>query len=110
MASIQLKSSNVQRSGVTARHWNHESSSVSAFTGDGSAVRFRFNMDSKGGGKTDVLLTIGHADLGQILRKLAAEDPQAVAEIFAECSHMAVGGVMKLRAGVQSLDATRTGT
>ena len=83
----ELKNSNVRRSGVSVNYWNKEDTKI--FGDISNGLRFRFNMASKGGGKTDVMLTIEPEDLRPLIIGIAEECPQ-LADTLADATHRAV--------------------
>ena len=84
---LQLKNSKVQRAGVTARYWTNETSTISAKVRQG--LEFCFIIASKGGGQTDICLTIDKSDLPALLKELAQTMPELAAAL-AESTHVAV--------------------
>src|SRR5262249_55212166 len=63
----------VRRGGRTARSWTFETSNVQLETENGK-LRLRFSLSSKGGGITDVKVTIGSADFSALAGALATAD------------------------------------
>ena len=70
----KLGHAKVMRSGVTARTWNYETNTA-RYEADEDSVSFSFDIASKGGGRTDILLTVGVEDLPAILEDLAHQSP-----------------------------------
>lgn len=75
-----LDHASVSRSGVTAPRFNFETSRC-MYGADSDGLAFRFNIASKGGGQTDILLRIGTGDLPSVLYELASSHPRA-ADLF----------------------------
>lgn len=85
----KLKDSVVHRSGVTVHRWNRETDACSAWSTI-EDLRFRFDIASKGGGRTDIMLTVGKRDLPSLLDEIAQEIPEAMqwmAEAIAKTTH-----------------------
>jgi hypothetical protein len=72
---VQLKRTTVKRGGVTSSRWYETIHSVSLGSRDG--VQLRFNMSSKGGGYTDLLVEIGPDDFPTLLEAMSLVDRQA---------------------------------
>jgi hypothetical protein len=68
----KLSVAQVYRAGRTARTWNFETSKVQL----SSEARFmlRFSLSSKGGGITEVKVTIGSEDFASLLQAMIAAD------------------------------------
>lgn len=81
-----LKSAEVKRSGVTANFWTNETKNVSG--GAHNGLQFRFNMASKGGGKTDVLLSVSLPDVRDLILEVAGDHPELI-DTLAEATHIA---------------------
>lgn len=86
----ELKHSNVKRSGSSVNYWNNENTKVSGGINDG--FRFVFSIASKGGGRTDVCLTVGPEDIRPLLIDVAEQHPE-LADSLAEATHRAVRGL-----------------
>ncbi len=69
-----LAEANVYRGGVTASHLNHETTRVRFGTYGNNKLGLRFKVASKGGGTTQVLLTIGPKDFSRILAAMIDTD------------------------------------
>lgn len=91
-----LKHSEVHRSGVTVNHWNWETDVCSVWA-TSQDVRFRFALDSKGGGRTDVLLTIGERDLPALLEEIVQSIPEATEWMAASIATAAAAQQENLR-------------
>jgi hypothetical protein len=63
---MKLTAAEVRRAGRTAREWNLEASRVELDTDDDS-LDFQFSLSSKGGGITDVKVSIGLGDFGAVI-------------------------------------------
>ena len=94
---MQLKHSIVMRGGEMAANWygepktkNIRSSSVP------KGLSVRFELSSKGGGRTAIELTVGIKDLRPLLIEVAKDHPR-LADTFAECAQIAVLGLLKSR-------------
>ena len=88
----QLKKSSVNRSGVTARYWTYETSAISyTVTKD---LKLRFSIASKGGGKTDIQLTIAPEDIRSIVTNVASAFPVELAATLTQAAHTAVLGIL----------------
>lgn len=79
---VELKATRVSRAGVTATTWNYGTERC-AFRANEDDVQFRFNIASKGGGRTDIRLAVGAEDLPAILTEIAESHPRALA-LFTE--------------------------
>jgi hypothetical protein len=66
----KLGSAQVFRAGRTARSWNHENDKVDLDSRDDS-LELLFSLSSKGGGVTEVRVTIGGDDFGTLARGMA---------------------------------------
>lgn len=86
---MELRHSVVDRGGVTASQWSGSTRDISATTSPKGDIGLRFKLPSKGGGTTDILLTLDARDLRRLLRQLATESPN-LARVFAECTHVAL--------------------
>ena len=76
----KLSAASVFRSGRTAQGWNRESADVSV--SEDGPFSVRFSLKSKGGGITDVKVTIGSEDFASLLQgMIAAERGRAMLEI-----------------------------
>ena len=71
---IDLNAAEVHRSGVTATTWNFETRNCK-FKVANERLSFKLIIASKGGGFTEVLLSIGEEDIPVILEKLLLEMP-----------------------------------
>lgn len=79
----KLKAAVVWRAGRTARSWNHETNKVELDT-EKELLQFKFSLTSKGGGITDVRLTIGADDFAPLaLAMLTADRSRAMQETSA---------------------------
>ncbi len=86
---IRLKSTKVYRGGVSASELRRESTISRARVDKGSkSLEFEFNIASKGGGTTQILLEIGQEDFKSILNEIASLLPQNVG-LFSECALIA---------------------
>jgi hypothetical protein len=65
-----LQDVTIQRAGITARHW-HEESELCRAEADGGSLALRFDIASKGGGRTDILLTVGASGVRDLLAMIA---------------------------------------
>lgn len=86
----QLTNSKVRRGGVTAARLNIETSNLSAFVWphDNPRLHLSFELASKGGGTTQVMLEIGTADLEVILQEVANNMPES-AGFLTDCASIA---------------------
>ncbi|MET2972254.1 hypothetical protein [Vibrio harveyi] len=67
----ELKNAQVKRSGVTERYWRDETKECSfEVEPNEGELRFRFSISSKGGGVTDIQLSVGKEDLPDILNEI----------------------------------------
>lgn len=85
---MRLKHSKVKRGGVTANYWYGETDVITA-EALSTGLKIRFHLPSKGGGETDVQVTLGEEDLRLLFKELASSIPE-LADTFAESAHMAV--------------------
>ena len=69
----KLADAKIERSGVTARTWNFETTDVSLETASGS-MRLLFKLRSKGGGVTEVRLSIGPKDFAVLAHAFVLGD------------------------------------
>jgi len=92
---MKLKNSIVKRGGVSAAYWYGSTQDVTGSVAP-EGVKFGFVLPSKGGGDTQVLLTIGPEDLRTILKKLAAENLD-LAFTFGECAKLAIVALAKAK-------------
>lgn len=74
----------VLRGGVTAREWSGSGRNVRVSTDDlhYSAFQIRFDMPSKGGGDTDVLVRVTASSFKEIAEAMMVTNPQAAARAF----------------------------
>jgi hypothetical protein len=85
----QLKHSKVYRGGVTAPSLRFETSTCSTDINlRDESVDLRFDLASKGGGTTSVLLRIGKADFPALLQEIASKMPEFVG-ILSDCASLA---------------------
>lgn len=85
----QLKNSKVYRGGVTAPNINFETSTVSASVNlRDESLDIRFNLASKGGGTTRVVLEIGKGDFQLLLQEIASKLPESVG-VLTDCVSIA---------------------
>ena len=85
----KLKHTKVYRGGVSAQYLNIETSDATFNINlSKKAVDFRFNLASKGGGTTSVLLRIGIEDLSTVLESVAEAFPDCV-DVLSECAAIA---------------------
>ena len=90
---MQLEHSSVRRGGVTSQYWYGGTQQVTAAIGQGG-IDFGFTLPSKGGGETQIQLTVGIEDLRALLMKLADENV-SFANTFAECTQVAVAKLLQ---------------
>lgn len=93
---MQLQQSSVKRGGVTSPYWYGGTQDISASSAAEGGLCFRFTLPSKGGGDTQIELTVAPEDLRALLKKLAAEHPRE-AGMLAECTHTAVSALLSLQ-------------
>ena len=75
----QLKHSRVFRAGLTAPSLNFETSTCSASVNmRDESLDIRFNLASKGGGTTQVVVEIGKGDFQASLHEIASKLPESV--------------------------------
>jgi hypothetical protein len=85
----KLEHTKIYRGGVTASYLTTETSECSFNTNISKrALDFRFQLASKGGGTTDVLLRIGLDDLPLILEGIAGAMPESVGTL-SNCAALA---------------------
>ncbi len=70
---VKLSAAKVFRSGRTVRTWNHENDKVDLGI-DSDGLSLRFSLSSKGGGYTDVKVTIGSKDFASLAATMAKVD------------------------------------
>lgn len=90
---MRLQYSKVKRGGVTANYWYGETEVITAQSVE-AGLQIRFDLPSKGGGKTDVMVTVGIDDLRLLLKDIASTHP-VLADAFTESAHVAVVSLMK---------------
>ncbi|NMF90229.1 hypothetical protein [Aromatoleum petrolei] len=90
---MQLKHSAVKRGGVTSSYWYGTTQNVDGYTGP-EGLRFSFTLPSKGGGDTQIQVSVGLEDLSALLKELAAKHPD-FAETLAECTQVAVSALLE---------------
>lgn len=99
----QLKNSKVYRGGVTAPSLSHETSKCSASVDvRGETLDIRFNIASKGGGTTQVLLRIGKSDFQTVIQEIASKLPQSVG-ILSDCASVANKKNLELLQGARKV-------
>lgn len=85
----QLKNSKVYRGGVTAPNTTLETRTVSVSVSlRDESLDIRFNLASKGGGTTRVVLEIGKGDFQAILQEIASKLPESVG-VLTDCASIA---------------------
>ena len=84
----QLKYGAVNRSGVTARYWTHETRSVSCTAS--KDLKVRFSIAPRGGGRTDIQLLIQPDDLKSNIASATEGMPLELATTFTRAAHTAV--------------------
>ena len=85
----ELQHTKVYRGGVTAPYLTIETRECTFHANTkSSALDVRFNIASKGGGTTSILLQIGLADLPAILETIASTMPET-AGVFSDCAAIA---------------------
>lgn len=85
----KLKHTKIHRGGITAQYLTTETRECSFNTNiSQKALDLRFNLASKGGGTTSVLLQIGMADLPLILQAIAETMPESVG-VLSDCAALA---------------------
>jgi len=78
----KLRSAKIYRAGRTARTWNYESDDAKIGTVK-EAVRVNFNLNSKGGGVTEVQLQIGAQDFAVLVSVMLSADRGAAMQVIA---------------------------
>src|SRR5262249_15530796 len=92
----QLKHSKVYRGGVTAPSMSFETNQCSASVGvKTESLELRFEIASKGGGTTRILLRIGKGDFQTLLQEIASKLPENVG-VLSECAAIANKANLKL--------------
>lgn len=86
-----LTRTTVERSGVTAKYWMQETNDVS-YTAR-KDLKLRFSIASKGGGRTDIQISIAPEDVRSIILSAASAFPE-LATTFTEAAHKAVTGML----------------
>lgn len=90
---MKLQNSLVRRGGKTSSTWSGNTERILAYT-DNKGLRFRFSIPSKGGGETDIQLSVGNEDMAELLKALARTCPD-LASVFAEAGGIAVAESLK---------------
>ena len=76
---INLKNTKIKRAGATSRQWSSESIPFECeVLPQKETLEFSFSIASKGGGKTEILLSIGKEDLPEILNEVSEKMPSAI--------------------------------
>ena len=88
----ELESSKIQRSGASVDYWNNEDSKILGGINDG--FRFVSSIASKGGGRTDICLSIALEDMRPLLIEAAERYPE-LADSLAEATHRAIQGLKR---------------
>jgi hypothetical protein len=84
-----LNNVKIYRGGLTAHHLSLETEKCSFYVNQrDNSIEFRFNLASKGGGTTVVLLRVGMGDLPDMLQEVATKLPEQVG-VFSECATIA---------------------
>lgn len=85
----QLKHSKIYRGGATAPSLSFETSQCSASVGiKTESLELRFDIASKGGGTTRILLRIGKGDFQVLLQEIASKLPENVG-VLSDCAAIA---------------------
>jgi hypothetical protein len=85
----EMKNTKIYRGGVTAPHLTIETRECSfQHNIKDKALDIRFNLASKGGGTTAVLMRLGIDDLPMLLEAVASNMPESV-EFFSHCAALA---------------------
>jgi hypothetical protein len=71
----------VDRGGVTANHW-YESGIKAKATTFGSELKLRFELDSKGGGRTDVRINIERTSYQELIELMLGCDFEHTVNAF----------------------------
>ena len=76
---IKLKDTTIRRGGVTSRTW-YESHRNCRFgmLRNGKSMQFRFSIASKGGGRTDIQVEVGQADIATIIDHVVESMPDNI--------------------------------
>ncbi|MCA0049777.1 hypothetical protein LB577_22975 [Mesorhizobium sp. B283B1A] len=73
---MKLSDAEVKRSGATSKYVNHETNNVDV-EGRAGALKLRFNIKSKGGGTTELYVSIGPKDFDTIASALSMANRSA---------------------------------
>jgi hypothetical protein len=103
-----LKDTRISRSGVTAKSWNFETSSCSFDPVPGGFI-LRFNIASKGGGRTDIKVAIGRGDLPVILGAIATGMTGSLSMLMEAASRAAAHTETELISVARDLGEAATG-
>jgi hypothetical protein len=87
---LELRHTFVKRGGITAKRWYGGTQVLDARLMP-DALRLRFQLPSKGGGQTDIMLEIGAKDWPSIIQAFAVAQP-GLAESLAEATLKAIQG------------------
>lgn len=90
---MQLQNSSVKRGGVTSQYWYGSTQQISAVLSKGG-IDFSFTLPSKGGGETQVQLSLGIEDIRALLEQLAEENV-SLASTFANCTQKVVSTLLQ---------------
>lgn len=90
---MQLKQSSVKRGGLTTSHWSGQTTNISADV-TVAGLDFNFYLPSKGGGTTQIRLSLAFSDLESLLKVVAADNPK-FAGALAVSTQIAVAALLK---------------
>ena len=94
----ELQHTTIQRGGETARKWTRETSDCGFDLNIAErGLEFRFKIASKGGGFTEVLLTVGLEDLPVVLEAIANGIPDSIGTL-SRCTALASTKCLELLA------------
>ena len=79
---LKLESAKLYRAGRTARSWSHETDDVKVGTVK-EAIRLNFNLNSKGGGITQVQLEVGAQDFAALVSVMLSADRGTATQVIA---------------------------
>jgi hypothetical protein len=87
MNTLELEDSDVRRAGVTSSRWSYATSSITVTAEE--SLDFRFKVSSKGGGETDIMLSVGKDDIPCLIELIANSMPDLAPDI-AKSAHLAI--------------------
>jgi hypothetical protein len=99
---IKLRGAIVRRSGVTARHWDPGTKEILLLNDEpGEGVRSRFDIASKGGGRTEIEYVYGRRHYAAHLRMMVGNDRQAAISAMCDVLRREMAGLEKRERSIE---------